>query len=201
MLPTIWWRSSTHTPCASLPVDKDMAEQAVRTLLRYIGEDPNREGLVDTPRRVAKALTEMTEGMQIDPASVLGTTFTESYDQPVWVRGIRFTSLCEHHLLPFSGTAVVGYTPNGRVIGLSKIPRLVEVLARRPQLQEQLTRQIADTLASAINARGVGVAIRAQHSCMACRGVRQQDAEMVTVVRRGTWDSDLSIANRLEDWA
>jgi len=176
-------------------------EDAVVRLLEGMGEDPTREGLRDTPRRVVKAMREMTNGLGVDPASVLGTTFTEPFGQAVYVRGIRFTSMCEHHLLPFVGTATVAYLPSDRVVGLSKVPRLVEVLAHRPQLQERLTREIADTLGGAIGALAVGVAIRAHHSCMGCRGVRQPDAEMVTVCLRGDWAGDDSMRRRLEEWA
>lgn len=152
----------------------------VRYLLRCIGEDPDREGLVDTPKRVVKALTEMTAGLHQDPKAILGTTFAEAYDEMVVVRNIRFTSLCEHHLLPFDGEAVVAYIPNKRVVGLSKIPRLAQVLAQRPQMQERLTQQIAHTLNEVLEPLGVGVLMRAHHSCMGCRGVRQPDADMVT---------------------
>jgi GTP cyclohydrolase I len=169
----------------------DAPEDAVVRLLQSIGENPNREGLLDTPRRVCKALREMTSGLHEDPRVALGTTFTEPYNEPLWVRRIRFTSVCEHHLLPFVGTCTVGYTPNGRVVGLSKIPRLIECLARRPQLQEQLTRQIADVMFETLRPDGVGVCIRAHHSCMGCRGVRQQDAEMITSCVRGSWSGDL----------
>jgi GTP cyclohydrolase I len=155
-------------------------EDAVVRLLQWIGEDPAREGLLDTPRRVVKAFKEMTSGIGVDPASVLGTVFNETSDQMVVVRGIRFSSMCEHHLLTFSGTAAVGYVPNGRVIGLSKIPRLVEVFARRPQVQERMTNQIAQALMEHLEPLGVGVVVKAHHSCMGCRGVRQPDAEMLT---------------------
>lgn len=149
-------------------------------LLRSIGGDPSLPGLEKTPHRVAKALDEMTSGRLIDPQAVLGTVFDEHSDQMVVVRGIRFVSLCEHHLLPFIGTATVGYLPNGKVIGLSKIPRLVEVLSRRLQLQERLTNQVAEELQRALDPLGVAVLMRAHHSCMGCRGVRQPDADMVT---------------------
>lgn len=155
-------------------------EDAVVRLLQWIGEDPSREGLVDTPRRVVKAFHEMTAGLRQDPYSVLGTVFNESSDEMVVVRGIRFSSMCEHHLLPFTGTAAVGYVPRERVIGLSKIPRLVEVFAKRPQVQERMTNQIAETLIAALDPKGVGVVVKAHHSCMGCRGVRQPDAEMIT---------------------
>jgi len=156
------------------------AQAAVVRLLEWMGENPSREGLADTPKRVAKAFREMTAGLHVDPASVLGTVFNETSDQMVVVRGIRFSSLCEHHLLPFTGTAAVGYVPDGRVIGLSKIPRLVEVYAKRPQVQERMTNQIAHTLMESLTPKGVGVVVKAHHSCMGCRGVRQPDAEMIT---------------------
>lgn len=159
------------------------AHEAVRTLLRWIGEDPEREGLKRTPERVAKALREMTSGYHVDPQGVLATTFNgENYDEVIVVPGIRVTSMCEHHMLPFVGTATVAYLPgaDNRIVGLSKLPRLVEVFSRRLQVQERLTRQIADTLNEKLKPRGVAVIIRAQHMCMTCRGVRQHDASMVT---------------------
>jgi len=165
-------------------------EAAVATLLRWIGEDITREGLRDTPKRVIKAFSEMTTGLHVDPASVLGTVFNETSDQMVVVRGIRFSSLCEHHLLPFTGMAAVGYVPNDRVIGLSKIPRLVEVYAKRLQVQERMTNQIAQTLMEHLHPKGVGVVVRAHHSCMGCRGVRQQDAEMITSCVLGCMKDD-----------
>lgn len=156
------------------------AYDAVRYLLQCVGEDPDREGLVDTPKRVVRALAEMTRGYREEPETVLGTVFEEDCDQMVVVRGIRFASLCEHHLLPFTGTAAVGYIPQGKVVGLSKIPRLVEAYARRLQMQERLTAQVASGIDSVLRPLGVGVVMRAHHACMGCRGVRQPDAEMVT---------------------
>jgi GTP cyclohydrolase I len=177
--------------------DYILAQVAVVRLLEWIGEDPTREGLADTPKRVAKAFREMTAGLHVDPASVLGTVFNESSDQMVVVRGIRFSSLCEHHLLPFTGTATVGYIPNGRVIGLSKIPRLVEVFAKRPQVQERMTNQIAEALMEHLQPNGVGVIVKAHHSCMGCRGVRQPDAEMVTSCLLGCMRADSSSRHEL----
>jgi GTP cyclohydrolase I len=165
-------------------------EDAVVRLLEWIGEDPTREGLLDTPKRVVKAFREMTSGLTTEPRSVLGTVFNETSDQMVVVRGIRFSSMCEHHLLPFTGTAAVGYVPDGRVIGLSKIPRLVEVFAKRPQVQERMTNQIADALMQHLLPRGVGVVVKAHHSCMGCRGVRQPDAEMITSCVLGCMKED-----------
>lgn len=155
-------------------------EDSVRRLLEYIGEDPTREGLLDTPKRVVKAFREMTEGLHIDPRGVLGTVFNETSDEMVVVKGIRFSSMCEHHLLPFTGTAAVGYVPDKQVVGLSKIPRLVEAFAKRPQVQERMTNQISKTLIDVLKPLGVGVVVKAHHSCMGCRGVRQPDAEMIT---------------------
>jgi GTP cyclohydrolase I len=152
---------------------------AIRVLLQAIGEDIHREGLIDTPKRVLKAYLEMTDGYSKDPAEVLGTTFDVSCDELVIVTGIEFVSLCEHHMLPFTGTAVVGYLPGERVVGLSKLARIVDVYAHRLQVQERLTRQIADAIMEHVGARGVGVIVRGQHACMSCRGVRKR-AEMVT---------------------
>lgn len=165
-------------------------EDAVVRLLEWVGEDPTREGLLDTPKRVVKAFREMTSGLAVEPRSVLGTVFNETSDQMVVVRGIRFSSMCEHHLLPFTGTAAIGYVPNGRVIGLSKIPRLVEVFAKRPQVQERMTNQIAQALMEHLIPRGVGVVVKAHHSCMGCRGVKQPDAEMITSCVLGCMKED-----------
>jgi len=173
------------------------AEDAVVRLLEFIGEDPLREGLIDTPRRVVKALGEMTGGLRENPVTCLGTMFTDSNNEMVTVRGIRFTSMCEHHLLPFSGTAVVAYMPQGKVVGLSKIPRLVEVFARRPQLQERLTRQIAETLHRSVFSAGTACVMKAHHSCMGCRGVRQPDAEMVTSSFHGCLSEDPAVKSQL----
>lgn len=153
---------------------------AVRRLLQHIGEDPNREGLLDTPKRVVKAMAEMTVGYHDDPAAILSTVFEEQHDQMVVLEGIEFTSLCEHHLLPFVGTATVGYIPAGRVVGLSKLARIVECFARRLQVQERMTDQIAGAIQQELEPRGVGVVIRAHHSCMGCRGVRKPAALMTT---------------------
>lgn len=161
--------------------DEQPAEDGVVRLLQAIGEDPTREGLRDTPSRVVRALTEMTAGRYEDPAAILATTFDgENYDSMVVLRNIEFTSLCEHHLLPFTGTADVGYIADGNVVGLSKLARLVECFARRPQLQERMTQQIANALNEHLTPKGVGVVVRAHHSCMGCRGVRKPGAEMVT---------------------
>lgn len=154
---------------------------AVETLLRGIGEDPDREGLEDTPKRYVKALLELTEGYREDPAQILETQFDVPYDQMVVVSGIEFTSLCEHHILPFTGKAVVGYIPRDRVVGLSKIARVVHVFARRLQVQERLTQQIAEAIQEHVEPIGVGVVVTATHQCMTIRGAKEDmDAKMTT---------------------
>jgi len=165
------------------------AEEAVATLLRFIGEEPERDGLRDTPARVVKAWREMTAGYAEEPAEILARTFDESSDELVILRGISFYSTCEHHLLPFYGQAVVGYLP-GKVVGISKLARLVECFAKRLQVQERMTRQIAEAVETHLEARGVGVVLRAHHLCMGCRGVRQEETEMVTSSMLGTLRTD-----------
>jgi GTP cyclohydrolase I len=170
-------------------VTREEAEEAVRTLLRYVGEDVSRDGLRDTPKRVARAWRELTGGYDEDPASILGTTFAEECDELVVLRGISFYSTCEHHMLPFYGEATVGYLP-GRVVGISKLARLVSCFARRLQIQERLTMQIADAIEQHLEARGVGVILEAHHLCMGCRGVRQPETAMLTSAMRGVLRKD-----------
>ena len=160
---------------------------AVIRLLEFIGEDPNREGLQDTPGRVLRAFKEMTEGRIVDVAPFLQTTFQETYDEIIAWQGIRFTSLCEHHLLPFVGTVSLGYIPKGRVVGLSKAVRVVRAFAKRLQTQERMTFQIAKAFETHLSALGVGVVTRAKHSCMACRGVLEPDSEVVTSAMFGVF--------------
>lgn len=169
--------------------NEDAAEEAVVALLRFIGEDPSREGLADTPARVVRAWREMTAGYREDPGEILSRTFDESSDELIILRGISFYSTCEHHLLPFYGEACVGYLP-GKVVGISKLARLVNCFAHRLQVQERMTRQIAAAIETHLDARGVGVVLRAHHLCMGCRGVRQQDTDMVTSSMLGTLRSD-----------
>lgn len=170
-------------------VTQQDAEAAVATLLKWVGQDPTRDGLRDTPGRVARALREMTSGYCENPASILGTVFAETYDEVVVLRAVSFTSLCEHHLLPFTGAVDLGYIP-GKVVGLSKLARLVDCYARRLQVQERMTREIADAVEKHLEALGVAVVVRAQHSCMACRGVRKAGAEMVTSAMLGAFRTD-----------
>jgi GTP cyclohydrolase IA len=185
-------------PTAIAPFDSERAEAAIREMLLAIGEDPDREGLVNTPARVARAYRESFEGLQQDPTEVLTTIFDEGHDEMVLVRDISFASFCEHHLLPFMGTASVGYIPNdsGEITGLSKLGRLVEVFARRPQVQERLTTQIADALEKNLNPRGVIVVVQAEHLCMSIRGVRKPGALTVTSAVRGQFRT--SVATRSE---
>lgn len=171
----------------SVPHDVDLAaiREAVRTILVAVGEDPDRPGLVETPRRVAQMYQEMFSGMRLKPERHLETVFPESYDEMVLVRDISFTSMCEHHLLPFSGVAHVAYIPDGKVTGLSKLARVVEEIARRPQVQERMTQEIADMVERCLDTHGVAVVLRAEHSCMAIRGVRKPGSTTVTSALRG----------------
>src|ERR671913_342884 len=168
-------------------IDTARATAAVRELLLAVGEDPDRPGLRDTPARVARAYAETFAGLWQDPAEVLATTFDEDHDEMVLVKDIPMYSTCEHHLVPFHGVAHIGYIPgeDGRVTGLSKLARLVEVYARRPQVQERMTSQIADALDEVLKPRGVLVIIEAEHLCMAMRGIRKPGATTVTSAVRG----------------
>jgi GTP cyclohydrolase I len=166
-------------------VDHERIRQAVREILLAVGEDPDREGLLETPDRVARMYAEVFQGLHQDPRVHLQKVFTQKYDEMVMVKDIGFESFCEHHLLPFTGVAHVAYIPNGRVVGLSKIPRVIDVLARRPQLQEKLTEEIADLLMKELDASGVAVVMEASHSCMTIRGVHKAGSSMVTSALRG----------------
>jgi GTP cyclohydrolase I len=167
--------------------DEKRAEDAVRELLIAVGEDPNREGLRETPGRVARAYRELFAGLWQQPEDVLTTTFDLGHDEMVLVKDIEIVSLCEHHLLPFHGVAHVGYIPadSGKITGLSKLARLVEVFARRPQVQERLTTQVADSLMRILEARGAIVVIEAEHMCMSVRGIRKPGAKTTTSAVRG----------------
>ena len=172
--------------------DQERAEAAVRELLIAVGEDPDRNGLIDTPARVARAYREIFGGLYTDPDTVLNTTFDEQHDELVLVRGIPMYSTCEHHLVSFHGEAHVGYIPglDGRVTGLSKIARLVDLYAKRPQVQERLTAQIADALMRKLDPRGAIVVVEAEHLCMAMRGVRKPGAVTTTSAVRGQFKTD-----------
>ncbi len=171
-------------------------EDAVAAILRGIGEDPSREGLVKTPERVAKSLAFLTSGADKTMADVLnGAVFTETYDQMVLVKDIEFYSLCEHHLLPFFGKAHIAYLPAGRVVGLSKLPRLLEVYARRLQVQERLTQQVAAAIQEALRPRGVAVLIEGAHFCMMMRGVEKQSSKTVTSALLGEFRDSAALRN------
>lgn len=173
-------------------VDQPRIQRAVREILAAVGEDPDREGLKETPARVARMYAELFSGLHEDPRKHLKKFFTEKYDEMVLVRDISFNSTCEHHLLPFMGKAHLGYVPNGRVLGLSKLARVVEVVARRPQVQERMTETIANLLMEELQAKGVAVVIEATHTCMTIRGIRKPGSLCVTSAMKGIFRSNLS---------
>jgi GTP cyclohydrolase I len=168
-------------------IDLDRIRDAVREILAAVGDDPDRDGLLDTPDRVARMYAEMFSGLHSDPREHLRKTFTHKYDEVVLVRDIEFASMCEHHLLPFTGTAHVAYLPAGKVVGLSKLARVVDSLARRPQIQEQMTEQIADLLMEELGAKGVAVILEAEHTCMTIRGVNKPGSVTTTSAMRGAF--------------
>jgi GTP cyclohydrolase IA len=181
-------------------IDFPRVERAVREILLAIGEDPDRDGLRDTPARVARAYAEQFAGLRMGPEDVLTTVFDAEYDEMVLVRDIEVYSTCEHHLVPFFGNAHVGYIPNvkGQITGLSKLARLVDVYARRPQVQERMTSQIADAMMTVLEPRGVIVVIEAEHLCMSMRGVRKPGAKTVTSAVRGSFrESDSTRAEAM----
>ena len=170
---------------------KDPIEGYVEALLKELGEDPGRDGLLKTPGRVARSFRFLTSGYQQDPREILNNALFEvSYDEMVVVKDIDFYSLCEHHMIPFFGRAHVAYIPNGKVVGLSKIPRLVEMFARRLQVQERMTTEIAETIEEVLQPKGVGVVVEASHLCMMMRGVERQNAYAITSSLKGVFNSD-----------
>ena len=186
------------SPAARL--DAPVAEQAVHNLLRAMGEDVNREGLKNTPRRVARMYGELLHGYNVDPVAMInGALFEVQYDEMVIVRDIEFYSLCEHHLLPFMGRVHVAYIPDGKVLGISKIPRVVDMYARRLQVQERMTRQIADFLRDLLKPQGVAVVVEALHMCMMMRGVRKHDARMTTSAMHGAFRANLATRQEFLD--
>ncbi|MEK9936238.1 MAG: GTP cyclohydrolase I FolE [Rhodobiaceae bacterium] len=180
---------------------RDEAEAAVETLLRWMGESPAREGLADTPARVVRAWEEFCSGYGEDPAALLSSTFdeVEGYDDMVMLRSIRMESHCEHHLVPILGTAHIAYLPDRRVVGISKLARVLDSFARRLQTQETLTAQVADCIQTALQPRGVAVLIDAQHQCMTTRGVHKPDVSMVTTRFTGAFQDDHDLRNRFLD--
>ncbi len=177
---------------ASFEVDHARIERAVREILLAVGEDPDREGLLETPARVARMYAEMFSGLRQEPRTHLQKFFTEEYDEMVLVKDISFHSMCEHHMLPFLGKAHIAYVPNGRVVGLSKLGRVVEVVSRRPQVQERMTETIATALVEELHAKGVAVVIEAEHTCMTIRGIRKPGSLCVTSAMKGLFRSHLS---------
>jgi GTP cyclohydrolase I len=184
--------SKKNGPPTADGVDHERIKAAVREILLAVGEDPEREGLRETPDRVARMYEEMFAGLRSDPGEPLRKTFAEKYDEMVVVRDIGFESICEHHLLPFIGKAHVGYIPHGRIVGLSKLARAVEVLARRPQVQERMTEELADLIMTQLNARGVAVVLEATHTCMTIRGIRKATSLCTTSAVRGVFSTNLS---------
>ena len=183
---------ASASSASGFAVDKPRIERAVREILLAIGENPDREGLVETPARVARMYEELFQGLGQDPAVHLKKFFTEKYDSMVVVRDIEFHSMCEHHLLPFVGKAHIGYIPQGKVVGLSKLARVVETVARRPQLQERMTETVAHLLMNELNALGVGVVIEATHSCMTLRGIKKPNSRCITSAMTGVFMDDAS---------
>lgn len=185
---------TTNGACAATPptqtVDHDKIAAGVRMILEAIGEDPEREGLRGTAVRIARMYAEIFQGLRIDPRQFLSTLFDEQHDEMVLVKDIPFYSMCEHHLLPFHGTAHVAYLPSGKVVGLSKIARVVEAFAQRPQVQERLTSQIADLLMDMLDAHGVAVVMEATHTCMTMRGVKKPGSTTLTSAMRGAFKTD-----------
>ena len=172
-------------------VDHGKIEEAVRLILEAVGEDPDREGLLDTPKRVAKMYEEVFGGIGEDPREYFKTVFHEDHDELVLVKDIHFQSMCEHHLLPFYGKAHVAYIPrNGEVAGLSKLARAVEAVSRRPQLQERITAEVADALTEMLDPLGVYIVVEAEHMCMTMRGIRKPGSKTVTAAARGIFDQD-----------
>ena len=181
-------------------IDQESIVWAMRQVLEAIGENPEREGLARTPERIAQMYTELLEGYRTDPVALVNEALFEvSYDEMVLVRDIEFYSLCEHHLLPFLGRAHVAYMPNGRVIGLSKIPRIVDLFARRLQLQERMTRQIADIVKELLKPRGVAVVIEGMHLCAMMRGVKKHEARMTTSAMLGVFRSNMATRQEFLD--
>ncbi len=174
------------------PVDLERIARAVREILIAVGEDPDREGLRETPRRVARMYEELFRGLHMDPRAQLRTFFTEKYDEMVVLRDVPFNSMCEHHLMPFEGKAHIAYIPDGKVVGLSKLARVVDAFALRPQVQERLTTQLADAIMQELDAQGAAVVIEAVHTCMTCRGVKKPGSVMVTSAIRGVCASNPS---------
>jgi GTP cyclohydrolase IA len=177
----------------------DALEDCVRTILLEIGEEPDREGLLDTPKRVAKMYREVFSGVGIEPETALTTTFEEEYDGMITVKDITYYTFCEHHFIPFYGKAHIGYIPNGRIVGLSKLARLVELVSKRPQVQERMTTQIASAIMDVLKPKGVIVTIEGTHLCMCARGIRKPGSSTVTTVKKGVFQLDSTLCVEFEN--
>ncbi len=182
--------TTEYRPIARRDFDTDRIKDAMSEIIEAVGEDAEREGLRQTPDRVARMYAEVFQGLQQDPVAVLQTGFEEGYDEMVVARDIAFFSMCEHHFLPFFGTIHIGYVPTGRIVGISKLARVVDILSRRPQVQERLTAQIANALVEGLDPMGVGVVVEAEHLCMMMRGVRKPGSKIITSVNRGVFRND-----------
>jgi GTP cyclohydrolase I len=204
-----WWTFSFHKTyfikhslfggiMMAVELKKELLEEHIRAILELIGEDPNREGLLDTPKRVAKMYEEVFAGVGVNPETALTTTFEEDYEGLVVVKDITYYTFCEHHLIPFFGKAHIGYIPNGRVVGLSKFARLVELVSKRPQVQERMTQQIADAIMNVLQPQGVIVSVEGQHLCMCARGVKKPGSSTVTTVKKGVFKENVSLAEEFE---
>jgi GTP cyclohydrolase I len=173
-------------------------EDAIRTILQEVGEDPDREGLQDTPKRVAKMYYEVFAGVGVDPETALTTVFNEDYDGIVTVKDISYYTFCEHHLIPFFGKASIGYIPDGKIVGLSKFARLVELVSQRPQVQERMTQQIADAIHNVLKPKGVVVTVEGTHLCMCARGVKKPGTATITTSKKGIFKTDVSLFEEFE---
>ncbi len=176
----------------------DHIEEYIRFILQEIGEDPDREGLVDTPKRVAKMYREVFSGVGINPETALTATFQEEYDGMVVVKDISYYTFCEHHLIPFYGKAHIGYIPDGKIVGLSKFARLVELVSKRPQVQERMTQQIAAAIMNVLHPKGVIVSVEGTHLCMCARGIKKPGSSTVTTVKKGIFQSDAVLSEEFE---
>ena len=170
-------------------IQQQRIQQAISNILEAIGEDPQRQGLRDTPQRVARVYTELFSGVGLDPLAAIDTVFEQDYNGPIVLRDISFYSICEHHLLPFFGLAHIAYIPNSKISGLSKLARALEVIAHRPQLQERLTDQVADAVFAVLNPKGVAVEVEAEHLCLSMRGVKKPGSRIITAAVRGQFEN------------
>jgi GTP cyclohydrolase I len=180
-------------------IKNELLEKHIKEILILIGENPNREGLLDTPMRVAKMYKEVFSGVGVNPETALTTTFEENYDGLVVVKDINYYTFCEHHLIPFFGKAHIGYIPNGRVVGLSKFARLVELVSKQPQVQERMTMQISDAIMNVLQPEGVIVSVEGQHLCMCARGVKKPGSATVTTVKKGIFKTEPTLVEEFEN--